>query len=328
MRWPCRICAGGLLAYMLLAFLIGWFLLPPMLLRAPLPVRTEQGRADVRTKLASPGSRWESFEVIGGEGVSLEVWRLRRPDSAGVMIFLHGFGDDAWGTLVQAADMPDWDAVGFTFRSRDRHPEHPCTLGGWERLDVVEVVHHLEAEGVPRSRMVMAAWSQGAGVALLALEDLEKDGAPLGGALLECPFEDLAAASRNHVRLALGRWEPLLRPAEWLALERAGNIAHFEPGRVSPREAAKGLKTPLALITGAADRETPFDGVERIAQDHPDLTIVAGAGHCQASGMLPGGWRDWAQFRLNRWGLLPQPRAASSSSSRTALARASGSIGL
>ncbi len=328
MRWLYRICAGVMGVYLLLACCIGWFLLPPMLLRAPLPVRTEPERRQVRARLASPGSQWESFGVIGGEGVPLEVWRLRRPDPVGVMIFLHGFGDDAWGTLGRAADMPGWDAVGFTFRDRDRHPEHPCTLGGWERFDVVGVVHRLEADGIPRSRMVLAAWSQGAGVALLALEDLEREGGPLGGALLESPFEDLAAASRNHVRLALGRWEPLLRPAEWLALARAGRIARFEPGRVSLRSAATGLKTPLALVTGTADRETPLDGVVRVAEDHPDLTIVAGAGHCQASGKLPGGWRNWAQLRLDRWGLRSQPRAASSSSSRTALARASGSMGL
>lgn len=328
MRWVYRI--GGVIAggYLLLTVLAGWYLLPPMLLRAPIPARAEAERRNLRARLASPGAMWESFEVTGGEGIPLEVWRLRRPDPVGVMIFLHGFGDDAWGTLARAADMPEWDAVGFTFRNRDQHPEHPCTLGGWERFDVVEVVHRLEAEGIPRSRMVLAAWSQGAGVALLALENLEETGGPLGGALLECPFEDLPAAARNHVRLALGPWELLLRPAEWMALERAGQLAHFEPSRVSPRSAARNVKTPLALVTGAEDRETPSRGVMRIAKGHPDLTIVPLAGHCQASGMLPGGWRSWAQQRLTHWGFLAHPRAASSSSSRTALARASGSIGL
>jgi pimeloyl-ACP methyl ester carboxylesterase len=314
--------------YLLLTLVLGWFLLPPLLLNASLPPRTEQERCELRSRLATPGSRWESFEVLGGEDVPLKVWRLHRPDPVGVMIFLHGFGDDAWGTLGRAADQPGWDAVGFTFRDRDRHPENPCTLGGWERRDVVAVVRRLEREGVPRSRMVLAAWSQGAGVALLALEDLEREGDPLGGALLECPFEDLSEASRNHVRSMLGRWEFLLRPAERLALARAGQIARFDPDRVSPGDAARRLRTPLALVTGAADRVTPLDGVRRIAGGHPDLTIVAGAGHCQASGRLPGGWLAWSRTRLMRWGFPGQPLAASSSSSRTALARASGSIGL
>ena len=281
---------------------VGWNLLPPMLLNAPVPMRTEAQREGVRTRLASPGSHWESTRLAGGEGRPLEFWRLHRPHPKGVAIFLHGFGDDVWGTIGRAWDLPDWDAVGFTFRGRDQHPEVPCTLGGWERFDIAAVVKHLEGQGIPRSRMILAAWSQGAGVSLLALADLEKDGGPLGGALLECPYEDIGEAAKNHVKLALGAWEPLARPAEWIALRRAGRLAAFNPLRVSPREAAVGLRTPIALITGDADRETPVSGVRAIAAAHPDLTVVPGAGHCQASGRLPGGWRGWAGPRLARWG--------------------------
>lgn len=280
----------------------GWSLLPSMLLSAPLPARTEAERERVRAELSAGGSRWESFELPGGQARPLEVWRLHRPGSKGVVIYLHGFGDDAWGTIRRAADLPGWDAVAFTFRGRDRHPDVPCTLGGWERFDVVAVVRHLEGQGVPRSRMVLAAWSQGAGVSLLALSDLERPGQPLGGALLECPFEDLGEAARNHLKASLGPWEVLLRPAEWIALRRAGHLAAFDPGSVSPRMASRNLRTPLALITGAADRQTPVEGVLAIAEGHPDLTIVPGAGHCQASGQLPGGWGDWARTRLARWG--------------------------
>jgi len=281
---------------------VGWALLPQMLLNAPVPARSESDREAIRARLASPASRWEFMRLLGGENRTLDVWRLHRPGSKGVIIYLHGFGDDVWGTIGRAADLPGWDAAGFTFRGRDRHPDVPCTLGGWERFDVVALVQRLERDGVPRGRMILAAWSQGAGVSLLALSELERTGAPLGGALLECPFEDIGEAAKNHVRLALGPWEPLIRPAEWLALARAGRQAGFEPGSVSPRQASQGLRTPIALITGDADLETPVAGVRAIAAAHPDLTVVPGAGHCQASGRLPGGWKGWAGDRLARWG--------------------------
>lgn len=279
----------------------GWWLMPPLLLGAPLPVRTEEARRDIRARLALPGSTWERLEVKGGEDRPLEVWWLRRPRTKGVVLFLHGFGDDAWGTLPRAAELPDWDAVGFTFRGRDRHPEVPCTLGAWEKDDVVAVVAVLEGRGVPRGRMVLAAWSMGAGTALLALKDLEAEAGPLGGALLECPFEHLRAAARDHVGGTLGKAEPLARLAEWVAVARGGRLARFHPDAVSPVAAAAELETPIALVTGDADRETPLEGVRRIARHHPDLTIVAGAGHCEASGRLPGGWKGWAEARLTRW---------------------------
>ena len=280
---------------------VGLWLLPPMLLAAPLPPRSEEQRETVRRQLLTPGAQWTCTALSGGEGRELEVWRLHRPNSRGVVVFLHGFGDDAWGTLGRAAEVPDWDAVGFTFRGRDRHPEIPCTLGAWERADAVAVVESLVASGTPRSRIILAGWSQGAGVALLALSDLEKEGGPLGGALLECPYEDIHEAAKNHLKLALGPVEILARPAEWVALRRAGRLAGFDPATVSPVRAAEGLRTPIALVTGDADPETPVAGVARILRHNPDLTIVPGAGHCQASGKLPGGWRVWAGARLAKW---------------------------
>lgn len=281
---------------------VGWWMLPPMLLNAPLPERTEVQREAIRSRLATDSATWRLIRLKGGDGGDLEVWHLRRAQSRGVVVYLHGFGDDAWGTLPRAEELPEWDAVGFTFRGRDRNPHIPCTLGGWERSDVCAVVRQLECEGIPRSRIVLAGWSQGAGVALLALADMERVGGPLGGALLECPFENLAEAARNHIRLLLGPLEILARPAEWVALHRGGRLAGFSPGDVSPVRASNGLRTPIALVTGDADVETPLEGVVRIARAHPDLTIVPGAGHCQASGRLPQGWRGWAVGRLGAWG--------------------------
>jgi hypothetical protein len=145
-----------------------------------------------------------------------------------------------------------------------------------------------------------------AAMALLALEDLEREGGPLGGALLECPFENLQAATRDHLRGTLGALEIMVRPAEWQALAQAGRQARFDPAAVSPRLAARHLQTPLAVVTGDADRETPLEGVRALGV--ADLTVVPGAGHCEASNRLADGWGGWARDRLGRWG-LPQKLA-------------------
>jgi fermentation-respiration switch protein FrsA (DUF1100 family) len=232
----------------------------------------------------------------------LELWHLRRTAPKGAVIYLHGFGDDVWGTLGRASSLPEWDAVGFTFRGRDRDPSIPCTLGGWERQDVLAAFHYLESAGFPANRILIAGWSMGAGVALLALEELEQEGKTPGGALLECPFENLDRAARDHIRGTLGRLEVLASLAESLAIREAGRLARFDTTRVSPVRSAARVKCRVALITGDADRETPLDGVQRIALTHPDLTIIQGAGHCEASNMLSGGWEGWARLRLNEWG--------------------------
>ncbi len=300
-----------LLARLFLSLLLLWtgltavagFLLPEQLLRCPQPTRTELQREQIRGTLAVAGSHWTQHAVRGGEGCALEVWWLHRAQPKGVVIFLHGFGDDAWGTAPRSRDLLEWDAVVFTFRGRDRHPEVPSTLGAWEGQDVVCVERFLEGQGIPRQRMLIVGTSQGAGVALLALADLERNGVPLAGALLESPYVDLRDAARNHLKGTLGWVEVLARPAEFVALHRAARMAHFDPDAVSPLKASMRLRTPLAFLAGAADTITPLVGVQEIARAHPDLTVVAGAGHCEAGGKVPGGWKRWADSHLACWGL-------------------------
>lgn len=279
------------------------FLLPSLLLHPPSPARTLADRDAVLARLAGKDGRWTEHALQGGGGVPLDLFWLHRPGSKGVAITLHGFGDDAWGTAGRLADLPDLDGAVFTFRGRDLHPDEPCTLGAHEQWDVVSAVRFLEANGVRRNKIVLVAASQGAGVALLALRDLEQEGGPLGGALLESPFMDLRDAARNDLRGTLGRFEPLARPAERLALWRAGCVAGFDPDAVSPLEASRGLRTPMALLAGDADAITPLPGIQAIAAaSGAPLAVAPGAGHLEAGRRITGGWRAWADPKLRAWG--------------------------
>lgn len=302
MRLLVRLLFAALLLWAAVNALLG-FLLPDHLLKGPMPSRSEADRARIRAELAPPGAAWTCHGIPGGEGRPLQLWWLHRPRSKGVAVILHGFGDDAWGTAPRLRDLPDLDAVVFTLRGRDLHPEVPSTLGAWEAVDIANAVAFLEASGVPRRRIVLATVSQGAGASLLALRRLETAGGPLGGALLESPWKDLRDAARNHLKGPVGGFaEVLLRPAEELALRRAGRIARFRVDDVSPLGAARDLRTPIALLAGDADPVTPLDGVKAIAAHHPDLTIAVGAGHCESGARLPGGWKAWAEPRLRAWG--------------------------
>jgi hypothetical protein len=106
----CILVAAALIFLNLLA---GWAILPPMLLDAPLPARTEAERSALRTGLCPPGCSWTSETLTGGESRPLTVWRLHRPASRGIAVLLHGFGDDAWGGVSRLKDLPELDAVTF-----------------------------------------------------------------------------------------------------------------------------------------------------------------------------------------------------------------------
>lgn len=165
LRFWVRLSVAVLITWAALSVGLGFWILPGMLLQAPIPQRAEPFRAGVRAEIQGRDEALAKVRVRGGEGRMLELWHLRRIDPKGAVIYLHGFGDDVWGTLGRARSLPEWDAVGFTFRGRDADPSIPCTLGAWERQDVVAAFHYLERMGFPPSRIIIAGWSMGAGVA-------------------------------------------------------------------------------------------------------------------------------------------------------------------
>ena len=132
-----RTLAAILAVWFLMSVCVGLWVIPQLLLNAPTPRRTEAIRARTREAIQGSGGTFTMAPVQGGEGKVLELWHLRRSSPRGAVIYLHGFGDDVWGTLDRANFLPEWDAVGFTFRGRDSDPSAPCTLGGWERKDVL-----------------------------------------------------------------------------------------------------------------------------------------------------------------------------------------------
>lgn len=163
-----------------------------------------------------PGGTWETFDAG-----PRRVWFLRRAEPApGVVLMLHGFGDDRWGTSPALRQFPHLDAAIFTYLGRDDamregRPAPPVTFGAKESREVAGVVHALEARGYPRRHILLLGRSLGASVALLALAQLEKeDRGPLGGII----WEGAPASSRDFAeRLVRGPedrfWHRFLAPA-------------------------------------------------------------------------------------------------------------------
>lgn len=209
-----------------------------------------------------PGGVWSNEEVGG-----LQLWRFTRSTlSPGMVLLLHGFGDDRWGTSPALKWFPTLDAAIFTYRRRDDAmrqggPVPFVTFGVMESRDVVRVVHHLEASGVPRRRILLLGRSLGASVGLLALADLEREGkGPLAGII----WEGAPASSRSFAeRLVRGpedRWWHVLAPsigaAAAFAAGRMGGYAPIDTDLVRRMEGLR-LSTPSLCFLATQDRLAP-----------------------------------------------------------------------
>ena len=239
-----------------------------------------------------PGGIWSSEEADG-----LQLWRLRRRiPSPGVVLLLHGFGDDRWGTSPALKWFPGLDAAIFTYRRRDDAlraggPAPAVTFGVEESREVVRIVHHLEDSGLPRRRILLMGRSLGASVGLLALADLEREGrGPLAGLV----WEGAPASSRSFAeRLVRGPedrwWHVLAPPIGAIASRAAGRMGGYDPAATDLLGRTEGLRfaTPGLCFLATQDRLAPPD-VQRVmaARFMSGRTIEVPTWHLHCSEVL------------------------------------------
>jgi hypothetical protein len=218
-----------------------------------------------------PGGTWSS-QPVG----PLTLWRLRRKTPApGVVLLLHGFGDDRWGTSPALRWFPQLDAAIFTYLRRDDairagQAVPPITFGAQEAREVVTMVHALEAAGTPRRHILLMGRSLGASVGILALAQLEREHrGPLGGII----WEGAPASSRDFAeRLVRGPedrfWHPGLAPLIGdLGSRWAAHLGHYRIQDTNLLVQTRGLTfaTPSLCFIATQDRLAPPPVQARIA---------------------------------------------------------------
>lgn len=257
-----------------------------------------------------PGGTWSNEEVDG-----LQLWRFtRHAPSPGVVLLLHGFGDDRWGTSPALKWFPRLDAAIFTYRRRDDAlrrggPAPAVTFGVEESKEAVRMVHHLEASGVPRHHILLLGRSLGASVGLLALADLEREGrGPLAGII----WEGAPASSRSFAeRLVRGpqdRWWHLLAPPIGrVAAFTAGRLGGYEPQDTDLLRRIGGHRftTPSLCFLATQDRLAE-PAVQRAlaARFQQGRMIEVNTWHLHCSDVLGTGYTKAIRTAVDSW--LPE----------------------
>ena len=255
-----------------------------------------------------PGGTWQTRDVGG-----LQVWTLRRSHPApGLVLLLHGFGDDRWGTSPALRWFPDLDAAIFTYLRRDDAmrsgtPVPPVTFGARESEEVVRVVHDLEAQGLPRHRILLMGRSLGASVGILALIKLEAEHrGPLGGIV----WEGAPSSSRDFAeRLVRGPrdrfWHPLLAPligdlgSRWAA--RKGHYGREETDLRAQLGSTR-LQTPALCFLATQDRLAPPEDQRSVASHFSHIELIeVPTWHLHCSEVLGPRYTEAIRTATQRW---------------------------
>jgi dienelactone hydrolase len=254
-----------------------------------------------------PGGDWSSEEVDG-----LQLWRLRRHQpSPGVVLLLHGFGDDRWGTSPALKWFPGLDAAIFTYRRRDDAlrkggPAPAITFGVAESQDVVHIIHHLEASGTPRRRILLMGRSLGASVGLMALADLEREGrGPLAGFIWEGAPASSQSFAERLVRGPKDRWWHVLAPPIGaLASRAAGRMGGYDPADTDLLLRTRNLRfgTPSLCFLATQDRLAPQEVQRTLAARFASSQVVeVPTWHLHCADVLGPTYTGTIREAVNSW---------------------------
>lgn len=196
----------------------------------------------------------------------------------GIIVMLHGIGgckEDYLGVAKRLNDL-GFHCMLYDARAHGQSEGKYCTYGALEKYDLTAVVSAIK-EQAPLLKVGVWASSMGAAVALqgLAVEPRIDFG------IIESTFTDLSqVVSDYQTRYCLGI---RLRSVTNRALERAGEIAGFNPFAVQPLEVCKQIQQPVLVVHGDEDQRISFECGEQLyqalASPQKAFYRVAGGGH-------------------------------------------------
>jgi uncharacterized protein len=205
------------------------------------------------------------------DGLTLKGWLFRSQAQThrGLMIYLHGIGDDRRGAidLAERFGPKGYDILGYDSRAHGESEGRYCTYGYFEKRDVQAALDSLHAPSA-----ILFGSSLGASVALQAAAVEPR----VHGVVAQSPFSDLDTIVRERA--------PEFAPRSVVdaALAAAGERAGFRTGEVSPLADAPRIQAPVLLIHGGADTGTPPAHSQRLyaqLRGLKQLLIVPGKGH-------------------------------------------------
>lgn len=213
---------------------------------------------------------FEEVALVTADGERLPAWYRPPAPGRAVLLYFHGNGGSL-RRLAPRARLLAGDGTGLllaTYRGYSGATGAPSEEGLHRDA---EAAHAWLARAVPAGRIVLYGESLGSGVAVRLASER-----PVGGLVLDAPFTSIADVARTLY------W---FLPVDRLLRDRFDSSSRIA-----------GVKAPLLVLHGDADRVVPFALGERLFADAPGpkrFVRIAGGGH---GGNLEGGLAEVRRF--------------------------------
>jgi dipeptidyl aminopeptidase/acylaminoacyl peptidase len=274
-RWILAVIVGGLLCF---------FLAGAVFCQATLHVPRRLGQTPPDAITVS---------IVAADRVNLSAWWTRPAKSNGnCVVVLHGIGDSRIGGFGFA---PMFRHEGYSVLVPDSRGHGASggqfvTYGLLERYDVIAWADWMRRAGCRK------VYGLGESLGASILIEAAAVQPAFSAIVAECPYADLRETAEYRARQMIGK------PA-WLVVSSAMLYARWIDGldlqHVSPLVAIAHTSTPILLIHGLKDVQTPPYNSERLAKANSQdpLWLVPDAVHTGAAAAEPEEFRT----RVLKW---------------------------
>jgi len=219
------------------------------------------------------GMKFEDFEVVAADGITLRGWWIPAPEqpARGTIIGLHGVASPKtdWASFSGMICPRGFNLVLYDSRGHGESDNTVVTYGYKESGDVSTVLDALGAKGYPVDSVILMGTSMGGVVALLASEDER-----VKAVVTQSAFTTYQDVTRFHTSSLFGAFAPVMEwPAfMWASLFEWGN----EYRNVSALAAAQKLNKPILVVHGTGDWLVPPEQGRQIYDAIPskDKTLL------------------------------------------------------
>ena len=193
---------------------------------------------------------FEKMNVLGIDSVQLDSYLVSPKNDSikGIVILIHGIGSCKEQFIDLARKFADEQIGSFIFdlRAHGKSKGEYCTYGYYEKYDVQNIVSKLKLQ-YPNLPIGIMGSSLGGAVAIQSLELDER----IQFGVIECTFGQLDQIVFDYQkRFTFGIGFKFITD---IALERAGEIADFDPEKIRPINSVKQVEQPMFIAHGDED---------------------------------------------------------------------------
>ncbi len=196
----------------------------------------------------------------------------------GIIIFAHGVGGckESYLGVAQKLANRGIESILVDSRAHGESEGYFCTYGFYESQDVSKIIDYIQTK---QPDLPIGIWgsSMGGATGILALAKDKR----LQFGLIQSTFTELEQIVFDYKKRILKGFG--VRFLSDYVLERAGEIADFNPQKVQPIQAVKNIEQPIILAHGDADKNITYQYGQQLFNNlkalDKEFYLVKNGGH-------------------------------------------------